>query len=285
MFFPAIITKEETAARTEAFSAQKYLLSEDKAKWNDVRKLLSDKTTTVTMNNTQNEVLRAFDALNDVKPVNGFAGIGYNPEGNMVNISVGGKVRLTKFKLSRRGKIDPLEAYMEYRTAVGVNSDTLFIQKTFIFPELGKNNLAMGLYWHAGTAGWDYGLQGEVSLNRYEVDSGQFVSQSVFIGLRFERLPTPTNTNWMAIVPYFNLINVDSKYNAFYPAQLNEKNLPLKIYAAGLNIAIGPQNAALFCNMKYLWMDQTSIKDSELKSFVYTVGIRAILSKNIINLF
>lgn len=205
--------------------------------------------------------------------------------------TIGARFRISKYKPKPRNPnlpvraLDPGFAYFEYRTRTALGSDTNTLAKTFLFPQMNKQDYVFGFYNQVSRNNWDFWLPiFEISLNRYsdKENKNYFTSEAAMFGIRAHKnfSTATTGGSWVMFMPYYKIINVDPKHRSSYNLLLGETSLPLTFHTVGLEMAFGPQNAAFFCNMNYILNKDKGIKNPELIRFVYTVGVRALLSSN-----
>ncbi|MFT3949090.1 MAG: hypothetical protein QM763_19150 [Agriterribacter sp.] len=242
------------------------------------------------------------NSLNSTRPYEITGSIGVNNIEDIKNsfgtISLGARFRVSKYKArpadSPKGirRLDPHYIYFEYKTRTTLSNDTNTLAKTFVFPQLNKQDYVFG-YYNQITNGnnWDFWLPiFEFSLNKYsdKENKNYFTSEVFQLGVRVHKSftnTTDTGHRWVMFMPYYKLIKIDPKHKTSYNLLLGETSLPSMFHAVGMEMAFGTQNASFFCNMNYILNKDDEIKSPELIGFVYTVGLRALFSSNSFRIF
>jgi hypothetical protein len=191
------------------------------------------------------------------------------------SLSLGFQFRLSKYKLTKKGWVDPHYLYLLFSTKTATSPDSSSVQKTFMFPELNKRDFVLGYYWEFLKNHWTVAPTFEFSLNRFVDTANQksFVSQSFNTGIRIQKSFSFEKVNsFVSLYPYYSLITVDKKYAQDYQFLIGEPSIPSTFHSVGLHISAQVPNAILFCNMKFILNNEGDLKSRDLKRYIYTIG-------------
>jgi len=212
------------------------------------------------------------------------------------NLAIGAMIKLGNGNKSWR------EFYAMYNAHAANSSDTSLLQKTFLFPEIGKRLLVIGYAWVSTVPNSCFQIVpfGEVSYNKITSsnDSSAFYSISPTLGCRFElhndnvRFGDTSAPFILSFVPYYNLISTDPKYfsatNNVYNEILNDKHLPPTFHSVGLTTSLQLSNFQIFANVKYVMntksdssINSIGSNNVDLKGLGIIIG--AVINTDIIN--
>lgn len=192
------------------------------------------------------------------------------------SLALGFQFRLSKYKVGKKGWIDPHFVYLLFSTKTATSPDSSTIQKTFMFPDLNKRDFVMGYYWLLMKKDWSVSPLFEFSLNRFSDTAikKNFVSTNFLLGIKFQKSFDQDGgiTPFISFFPYYSLISVDKKYAVDYKKMIGEEEIPTVFHSLGLQVSCQVTKGILFCNMKYILNKEGDIKSPELKRFIYTIG-------------
>ncbi|MBX2906625.1 MAG: hypothetical protein KF744_11340 [Taibaiella sp.] len=197
------------------------------------------------------------------------------------NLSFGLQFRLSEFRRVTSGRaknwIDPHYLYIMFNAKTASSSDTNSIQRSFLFPELSRRDFVLGYFWQFLKDDWSIEPTFEGSLNRYAdtSNSQMFRSESFLIGAKFAKsftLPGLGIVSGFQLFPYYNIINVDSKYWTDYTAMVGATNSHPTFHNIGMQAVVQVDKAFIFCNMKYVLNKSDSNLNPDFVRFVYTLG-------------
>lgn len=227
--------------------------------------------------------VKDIDSLNN-KPAfsiigNAGAGILESIKNATGNINIGFNFRISKYQQYKPKRYAAFYLAAMWNTKIANSNDSGSIAKNYLFPEIAKRDFVLSIYKQYVRESWSMAPIFEIALNTYKDSSGNksFQSQSLLLGTRFskefsieiakEEIPVS-----LILLPYYNIINVDSKYAANHQALLKEAAPYASLHAIGMQTIVQIDKLNLFCNMKYILSNSSKIENPDLKRFVYTIG-------------
>jgi hypothetical protein len=178
-----------------------------------------------------------------------------------------------------------------YNTRTGNSSDSLSIHKTFLFPDISKRDITIGYQRqyiiskpcdscnHSGY--WSASPFIEFSTSHFnDTNDNKFRATSAVIGCKFTfqgQIDLGGIKNYgISINPYYNIIDVDSKYSAAYNSAMLEHSMPTTFRTIGLNVVGTISDFQIFANYKYVLnsgVETDKLNSVDLKGGVFTMGV------------
>lgn len=203
------------------------------------------------------------------------------------NLSLGLQYRITSFRpdfktnnndaKKNKYRIDPHFIYTAWSTATAKSADSANIFKSIIFPELAQSDFIVG--WHHDIIEGNFvrGWMAEASFTSYKDTAGKvlFRSENLTGGYWVSftgNLPSLNVPAGFKALLYFNVVNIDPKYNDGLNKATDTAAMHNTFFNAGIRIQAEVNGASLFFNGKYILNPQHNVVNPDFVRFVYTVG-------------
>ena len=189
--------------------------------------------------------------------------------------------------------------YGMYNAHAANSSDTAVIAKTFLFPEIGKRIFTIGYlrdYVSSKNENIHFVPMIEFSENKLSVTKDSTTQNintfSTTFGYRIEwhndkvHFGDTTVSFIFSVMPYYNMISVDSKYfnqhTDAYNSMFNDTHLPPTFHTVGFEAVLQLSKFQIFANLKWVLNDkQVSDANIDLKGNSIVIG--TIVSADFLN--